>query len=201
MKRLLLLLTITLFSMTFIQADTTSQVIDIVKQLESNNDPTKIGDNGASWGILQIQQIAIDDVNIYYGTQYIHQDAFEISCSEEIFILYTQLWSDKILRLNGKRVNEFDMIRIWNGGPKGYLKTSTLAYLNKYITIIKNTSMNRRKVLIDGKLGIVTASYTHTADVYLFKEKRTMGGVHKRYIKLLPLEPTGDRAQLSLNLV
>jgi hypothetical protein len=60
--------------------------------------------------------------------------------------------------------------------------------------------MNKRKCIIDGKLGIITASYTHTADVFLFKPRKTMWGVHKKYVKLLPLKPVGDRAQLTLNL-
>jgi hypothetical protein len=60
--------------------------------------------------------------------------------------------------------------------------------------------MNKRKCLVGNKLGIVTESYTHTMDVFLFKDRRTMGGVHKRYVKLLPMEPKGDRAQLQLKL-
>jgi hypothetical protein len=47
---------------------------------------------------------------------------------------------------------------------------------------------------------MVTASYTHTMDVYLFKKRRTMSGVNTRYVRLLPLEvPKVDRAQLTID--
>ena len=60
--------------------------------------------------------------------------------------------------------------------------------------------MNKQKCVINGKLGIVTNRYTHTMDVYLFKDKRYMNGVHRRYVKLLPLEkPPEDPSQLVIN--
>lgn len=59
---------------------------------------------------------------------------------------------------------------------------------------------NKRKCIVNKQLGIVTAAYTYTMDVYLFKNKRTMSGVNRRYVKLLPLEkPKQDRAQLQFN--
>jgi len=59
---------------------------------------------------------------------------------------------------------------------------------------------NKRKCIVGGQLGLVTASYTHTMDVYLFKNKKSMTGVHRRYVRLLPLEaPKVDRAQLTID--
>jgi len=50
-------------------------------------------------------------------------------------------------------------------------------------------------------MGLVTKSYTHTMDVFLFKKRRIMYGVHKKYVKLLPVEKRkNDRAQLTLDL-
>jgi hypothetical protein len=142
MRKLLLLLTISLFSLASISANTT-EIMDNLKFLESNNDPAKIGDNGASFGILQIKQIAIDDVNREYGTQYTHQDAFNISCSEEIFMLYTQMWANKLELTTGRKATEYDIIRIWNGGPRGYQKLSTIPYLNKYKILFKKITENK----------------------------------------------------------
>jgi hypothetical protein len=60
--------------------------------------------------------------------------------------------------------------------------------------------MNKRKCLVGGKLGMVTQKYTHTMDVFLFKERRIMHGVHQKYVKLLQLEkPHFDPAQLAIN--
>lgn len=59
---------------------------------------------------------------------------------------------------------------------------------------------NKRKCIVGGKLGIVMTSYTHTMDVFLFKDKRFMSGVHKKYVHLQPLEkPKINTAQLSFN--
>jgi len=60
---------------------------------------------------------------------------------------------------------------------------------------------NKRKCIVGGQLGLVTASYTHTMDVYLFKNKKTMTGVHRKYVRLQPLEVSKkDRTQLCLEL-
>lgn len=61
--------------------------------------------------------------------------------------------------------------------------------------------MNKRKAIVKGKMGLVTATYTHTYDVFMFKTRRTLTGVSKRYVHLLPLElKKGDPAQLQLTL-
>ena len=58
---------------------------------------------------------------------------------------------------------------------------------------------NKRKCFVGGKLGLVIQSYTHTVDVFLFKEKRITYGVHKKYVKLLPRTKTGNPNQLRIN--
>lgn len=60
---------------------------------------------------------------------------------------------------------------------------------------------NKRYCTVRGEKGLVVNSYTHTMDVFLFKRRTTTYGVHKRFVKLLPLEvPKVDKAQLSLEL-
>ena len=60
---------------------------------------------------------------------------------------------------------------------------------------------NRRLCTVKGSKGLVVKSYTHTMDVFLFKKRMTTYGVHKKYVRLLPLElPKVDRAQLKLEL-
>jgi hypothetical protein len=54
------------------------------------------------------------------------------------------------------------------------------------------------KCRVGNQMGLVTKSYTHTMDVFLFKKRRIMYGVHKKYVKLLPRK--NDRAQLTLDL-
>jgi len=63
-------------------------ICDTLKIIESNNDANAIGDSGKAYGILQIHDICVQDVNRIYGTTYTHQDAFDVVCSEEIFYHY-----------------------------------------------------------------------------------------------------------------
>jgi hypothetical protein len=113
------------------------EISSILKYVESEHNAQALGDyNEAgipkSYGILQIQQVAIDDVNRKYGTNYTHQDAFDISCAEEIFDLYTEMWAEHLEKKQGRAATEEDIVRIWNGGPQGWRRSSTLGYLNKY---------------------------------------------------------------------
>jgi hypothetical protein len=113
-------------------ASSLSEIRDVLKHVETNYNPDLIGDSGKSFGILQIQQGAIDDVNRVYGTDYIHQDAFDINCAEEIFELYIKLWTSKLEKRQNRAATEEDIVRIWNGGPQGWRRDSTLDYLKKY---------------------------------------------------------------------
>lgn len=47
---------------------------------------------------------------------------------------------------------------------------------------------DKRECTVNGKLGMVINSYTHTMDVFLYKERKTMFGVKKTYVKLIPRE-------------
>lgn len=60
--------------------------------------------------------------------------------------------------------------------------------------------MNKRLCTVNGKKGLVIASYTHTYDILLFKSKIKLGGVSKRVVKLLPLPKLGDKNQQKLEL-
>jgi len=48
-------------------------------------------------------------------------------------------------------------------------------------------------------MGIITASYTHTYDIFLFKARRIMYGVSKSVVHVLP-RPKGIENQLKLVL-
>lgn len=202
----LILFALLLFSTAAIADSRLPEIRETLKWVETEHNPTLVGDNGASYGILQIQNNAIKDVNRHYGTLYKHEDAFDIQCAEEIFDLYIQMWAEKLKQREGRVATTKDIVRIWNGGPRGYKKLSTIKYYRKYLLYKNKTYLcnimkeNKQKCTIDGKLGLVTARYTHTMDVYLFKEKRHMVGVHRRYVKLLPLEkPAVNPAQLVIN--
>lgn len=145
MKRLFLLAL--LFAVSFTAgAESIDETIEVLKYVESEHNPAALGDfriidgkkTPTAFGILQIRKIAIDDVNRVYGTTYTIQDAFDISCSEEIFKLYIKHWAGKVCDRDGRDATTEDIVRIWNGGPRGYKKGSTRWYLKKYLNYRKN---------------------------------------------------------------
>lgn len=110
-----------------------SKIWEGITVVESNKDPTAIGDNGKSWGIVQIQKIAIDDVNRLYGTSYTHEDAFDVECAKEIFHLYLYAGIVRFKNRYNKMPTEQDVVRMWVGGIyTGYKRDTTIKYYNKY---------------------------------------------------------------------
>jgi hypothetical protein len=60
---------------------------------------------------------------------------------------------------------------------------------------------NKRECTVGGKLGLVIQSYTHTMDVFMYKNRVVMYGVKKTYVKLKPMEkPHFDSAQTKMKL-
>jgi hypothetical protein len=92
--------------------------------VESNRNDKAIGDNGKAFGIVQIHQSVIDDVNRMYRKTYKHSDAFDRGKSEEIFRLYLSYYCGDVTKAE-------QASRIWNGGPKGFKKESTKKYWKK----------------------------------------------------------------------
>jgi hypothetical protein len=116
-----------------------TSIMSILKQVETNNDPTAIGDNGTSYGILQIQRSVVSDVNRVYGTNYKHIDMFSEEASEEVFMLYLCLGKEKFLKKHKRFPTEEELVRMWNGGIyKGYTYKQTKAYYKKYLYVKEN---------------------------------------------------------------
>jgi hypothetical protein len=108
---------------------------DAIEQVETGGerDPANAkGDNGASIGWLQISQAVIDDVNercFPSGPKWTLKDARDRHRARIIGQYYIGLWCREE-RL-GRVPTEQDVARIWNGGPDGWKKKSTIRYWNK----------------------------------------------------------------------
>lgn len=185
---------------TSLYASNITEIRDILKHVETNHNPEAIGDGGDSYGILQIQLGAIKDVNKAYGTDYNHLDAFDITCAEEIFELYVKLWSSKLEKREARAATEEDIVRIWNGGPRGWKRNGTLPYLSKYNKYKKEMSLNTRQCYVTGKMGTITATYSSTVDIYVFKLRKVLHGVNRNSIRLIPIPKKKKQNQLKLEL-
>jgi len=113
-----------------------ASIMSILKVVETNNDTDSIGDNGRSYGILQIQRSVLSDVNRIYGTDYRHKDMFEEEASEEVFMLYLCYGKEVFLKKHCRFPTEEEMVRMWNGGIyKGYKYNQTKRYYQKYLDV------------------------------------------------------------------
>ena len=113
-----------------------TSIMSILKQVETNGDVNAIGDNGRSYGILQIQRSVLSDVNRVYGTDYSHDDMFSEEASEEVFKLYLCLGKEKFLKKHDRFPTEEELVRMWNGGIyKGYTYSQTELYYQKYLDV------------------------------------------------------------------
>lgn len=109
--------------------NTLTTLILALMLVESGNDPAAIGDNGDAYGILQIHECVILDVNEEYGSTFVHNDAFDPLKSVEICKLYLLLYANE--RRLGHQPSYEEYSRIWNGGPNGYKRKATEGYWQK----------------------------------------------------------------------
>ena len=113
-----------------------TSIMSILKTVETNNDPEAIGDNGTSYGILQIQRSVVRDVNRIYGTNYTHDDMFSEEASEEVFRMYLCYGKEVFLKKTCRFPNEEELVRMWNGGIyNGYTYNQTKSYYKKYLNV------------------------------------------------------------------
>lgn len=109
----------------------------ILCTVESTNNPKAIGDDGKAYGIVQIHKVCVQDVNQRFKTEYKLQDALDIEKSRDVFKKYLIIWGKEYEEKTGCKINLETLARIWNGGPKGYEKESTIKYWEKVKSYIK----------------------------------------------------------------
>lgn len=87
--------------------------------VESNGEPSTIGDNGNSYGLMQVQQAALSDFNNFYGRNYNLQMLSDQWLGVEVGMGYLNL------RLY-KWIDIYTALRAYNQGDDG--KESSEAY-------------------------------------------------------------------------
>jgi hypothetical protein len=109
------------------------ELIQALITVESNGNDNAHGDlhlKAQAYGCLQIRQPVCDDVNRKLGT---HYQAEEMLGQRELSVKICKIYIDiyaTAKRLGHEPTNE-DMARIWNGGPQGWKRSSTVAYWEK----------------------------------------------------------------------
>lgn len=105
------------------------QLLDAIREVESNGNVCAVGDGGNAVGAYQIHKIYVDDVNRIAGTNYTYDDRLDERKSREMVKIY--------LTHYGKGLSEFDLCRLHVGGPDGHKQACTLSYANKVMAILK----------------------------------------------------------------
>lgn len=104
-----------------------------VMWVESRNNIYAKGDlnlKKKAYGPLQIRQPACDDVNQRFDIDVKAEDCLgNLALSLAVFRKYLDIWAtpERI----GRPVTDEDRARIWNGGPTGWKKASTISYWAK----------------------------------------------------------------------
>ena len=89
---------------------------------ESSGNPNEINIEEKAYGIFQIRQAALTDINKKYGTRYKLTDFLGdngVPLSFKAFLMYGEIYKAKTPE---------EYCRIWNGGPLGMMKPATRTY-------------------------------------------------------------------------
>lgn len=102
------------------------RLLSAIEQVESGGKADAMGDKDPktgeyrAMGSFQLWTIFVDDVNRIYGTKYSYEDRKDRKKSYEM--------AKKYIEYYGKGATIEQKARIFNGGPKGDTKKSTLKY-------------------------------------------------------------------------
>jgi hypothetical protein len=99
------------------------RLLDAIAKVESQNNPTAVGDGGKAAGAYQIHRRYWADATKFLGVEWDYRKARDPDKARQVVRAY--------LRHYGKGKSLLDMARIHNGGPRGYRKAATLAYARK----------------------------------------------------------------------
>lgn len=108
-------------------------LVEALIQVESGGNDNAIGDKhlqDKAYGCLQIRKPCVQDVNRVFGTNYVAEQMLgNRQLSLWVFSKYMELYANE--RKLGRPVTDEDRARIWNGGPTGYKRDSTIPYWEK----------------------------------------------------------------------
>lgn len=94
-------------------------LLSALMAVESGGDDLARGRHG-ELGALQIKPIMVRDVNRIMGTSYTHAQVTNRATATFIANAYFARY--------GRNLSDESLARIWQGGPRGHLKSSTRAY-------------------------------------------------------------------------
>ena len=128
MKTIILLITLRMLSPPDV-----SEVMEVIKEVETNNRHDVIGDGGKAFGVLQIHRAVVLDVNRFYNTNYLHKEMWQENCAEEVYHLYIAMGINRYLKKYDRYPSEKRIVQMWNFGI--YQEPYDNGYYKKYLRI------------------------------------------------------------------
>ena len=120
------------------------KLLSAIAMIESSGNPNAINESEQAFGLYQLRQIYIDDVNRTQGTNFTHQDAFDVEKAEQIVMLYTIYWCE---RRNLPMTAE-NILRFHNGGSNWIHKPhKTDAYIKKCKKLLDKLNLNIHSIV------------------------------------------------------
>jgi len=107
-----------------------SLIIDLqnpIAMQESGNNPNAYMAREQSAGLLQIRPILVQDLR-QHGYNFILKDRWNREKSYQMFTIYLTIYGKQYYKDTGKMPTAEVLARIWNGGPHGWHKPSTIKY-------------------------------------------------------------------------
>lgn len=134
MNKLIITLLIATNSFSQVYDSKLIQIVDVLKEVETNRNPKSVGDNGRAYGVLQIHKICVDDVNRFYNTNFSHDEMFNEEKAELVAVLYLKKGVELFRKKYKKHPTEKQVVRMFNGNIyNGFKKDSTLKYYQRYL--------------------------------------------------------------------
>jgi hypothetical protein len=98
-------------------------------QKESYRNPDTRNASEDAVGYLQIRPVMVDDVNRILGHhEFDYSDRWDVDASYRMFVIFMDYYGSIYQRNTGNPPTDEIRARMWNGGPKGYAKKSTISY-------------------------------------------------------------------------
>jgi hypothetical protein len=120
--------------------------LSVLISIESGGDINAVGDRhlrNQAYGVCQIRQPYLDDVNRIEGTNYTMQQVRESeSLSRWCVVVYIRHYGKRYTRITGQPLTFEVAARMHNGGPNGWNRSSTDKYWNKFQKLLHQNNLS-----------------------------------------------------------
>ena len=102
-----------------------------ISLVESGGCATAINYQSQAYGIVQVRQVCLTDVNQVRGTDLRLEQMVDPEQARFVFEAYMQFHGKRWEQKHGRRVTPEILARIWYGGPSGWARPAAVRYGRK----------------------------------------------------------------------